>query len=64
MTTTKDAGTYSLITGGYRVKFTNYAGSEQFFATLLDAQNYLIKFQAYGYKGSIDTIYFNVKDGN
>jgi hypothetical protein len=66
MTTTKDAGTYSLVAGGYRVRFTNWRNgdNEQFFGTWVDAQNYLMKFEAYGYKGKIETIYFNIKEGN
>jgi hypothetical protein len=59
---------YGLVVGGYRVKFTNWNGngSEQFFATKEDAQDYLAKFTAYGYKGSVETINFNVayKAGN
>jgi hypothetical protein len=50
---------YGLVTGGYRVKFTNY-NHECFFATKEDAQNYLIKYMAYGYKGAVETIYFHV----
>lgn len=54
--------TYGLVEGGYRVKFTNWNGngSEQFFAVKIDAQNYLDKYMAYGYKGAVETIYFNV----
>ena len=56
---------YALIVGGYRVKFTNWnnGNNEQFFKNWVDAQNYLLKFKAYGYKGAIDTIHFNVKGG-
>ncbi len=59
MTTATTATVYGLVVGGYRVKFTNY-NHESFFATKEDAQNYLIKFMAYGYKGTVETIYFNV----
>jgi hypothetical protein len=57
---------FGLIVGGYRVKFTNWneGRNEKFFATWVDAQNYLLKFKAYGYKGAIDTIYLNVKAVN
>lgn len=67
--TTKDTPTdegYGSIVGGYRVKFTNWreGRNEQFFATWVDAQNYLLKFKAYGYKGVIDTIHLNVRVEN
>jgi hypothetical protein len=54
---------YGLIVGGYRVRFTNYK-HERFFATKEDAQEYLIKFLAYGYKGTVETIHFHVKGVN
>jgi hypothetical protein len=63
MTTTQETPStqaYGLIVGGYRVRFTNY-DHETFFATLEDAQEYLIRFLAYGYKGKVETIHFRVK---
>ena len=59
MTTTME---YGLVVGGYRVKFTNYS-HESFFATKEDAQEYLIRFLAYGYKGKVEAIEFKVKAG-
>ena len=53
---------YGLVVGGYRVKFTNY-NHESFFATKEDAQEYLIRFLAYGYKGNVEAIYLHVKEG-
>lgn len=63
MTTTQEATStqaYGLIVGGYRVRLTNYK-HERFFATKEDAQEYLIQFLAYGYKGVVETIHFHVK---
>jgi hypothetical protein len=56
----------SYIVGGYRVKFTNWQDgrNEEFFAKATDAVEYLAKFRAYGYKGTVETIHFRVKDGN
>lgn len=54
---------YGLVIGGYRVKFSNWSGSEMFFAAKEDAETYLAKYEAYGYKGSVETIWFNVKAG-
>jgi hypothetical protein len=53
---------FGLIVGGYRVKFTNWlnGNNEMFFATCEDAENYLAKYKAYGYKGSVQTIHFMV----
>ena len=65
-TITTSAGvTYGLAVGGYRVKFTNWNGngSEVFFATKEDAKYYLWKYMAYGYQGSVETIYFHVAVG-
>ena len=45
------------------MKFTNYS-HESFFTTKEDAQEYLIKFLAYGYKGKVEAIEFKVKAGN
>ena len=45
------------------MRFTNY-NHESFFATLEDAQEYLIRFLAYGYKGKVETIYLHVKEAN
>jgi hypothetical protein len=69
MQTTQDTPStdgYGLIVGGYRVTFTNWNGNgrETFFQNKEDAQNYLAKFKAYGYKGEVETIHFNVKEGN
>jgi hypothetical protein len=65
MTTTTEIS-YGLVVGGYRVKFTNWKGSngnETFFATSVDAKNFLAKYVAYGYKGSVETIHFHVAVG-
>ena len=51
--------TYSLVTGGYRVKFTNW-NNEEFFATKKDAQDFADKYSAYGYKCVVEAIYFHV----
>ena len=59
----KETQAYGLIVGGYRVKFTNYS-HECFFAKKEDAQEYLIKYRAYGYKGTVETIPFHVKGEN
>jgi hypothetical protein len=50
------------VVGGYRVIFSNWLNgqNEQFFATKEDAQNYFAKFAAYGYKGKVETIYFQM----
>ena len=56
----------SYIVGGYRVKFTNWQDgrNEEFFASREDAENYLLSRKAYGYKGTVETIHFRVKDEN
>jgi len=69
MTITQDTpstDTYSLVVGGYRVTFTNWNGNgrESFFKDKEDAQNHLARFKVYGYKGTVETIHFNVKEGN
>jgi hypothetical protein len=61
MATAQDS--YGLVVGGYRVKFTNYS-HESFFANKEDAQEYLIRFLAYGYEGIVETIHLHVKKGN
>lgn len=45
--------------------FTNWNGNgrEAFFKDKEDAQNHLARFKAYGYKGTVETIHFNVKEG-
>lgn len=68
MTTTQDtpnAQAYSLIVGGYRVTFTNWNGNgrEAFFQNKSDAENYLARYKAYGYRGEVETIHFNVEEG-
>lgn len=57
---------YGLITGGYRVKFTNWQDgrNEIFFANRADAEEYLAARRAYGYKGTVETIHFHVKETN
>ena len=56
----------SYIVGGYRVKFTNWQDgrNEEFFAVRQDAEEYLAKYRAYGYKGTVETIHFRVRGGN
>jgi len=48
------------------VKFTNWQDgrNEEFFASREDAENYLLSRKAYGYKGTVETIHFRVKDEN
>lgn len=55
---------YGLIVGGYRVKFTNWqnGNNEKFFSKATDAVEYLAKFRAYGYKGTVETIHFHIKE--
>ena len=57
---------YGLIVGGWRVKFTNWRNgdNEVFFAKASDAVEYLAKHRAYGYKGTVETIHFHVKETN
>ena len=59
---TEITGEYGLIVGGYRVVFSNYFGEgrESFFQNPYDAHNFLAKYKVYGYKGSVETIYFKV----
>ncbi len=57
---------YGLIVGGYRVTFTNWNGNgrETFFRDKEDAEKYLARYKAYGYRGTVETIHFNVTEGN
>ena len=69
MTTAQDTistQAYGLIVGGYRVTFTNWNGNgrETFFQNKEDAENFLAKYKAYGYRGEVETIHFHVKEGN
>ena len=47
-------------TAGYRVRFTNWKNGQDefFFQNKEDAKNYAAKYEAYGYKAVIETIYF------
>ena len=56
----------SHIVGGYRVRFTNWQDgrNEEFFAVRQDAEEYLAKYRAYGYKGTVETIHFRARGGN
>jgi len=62
---TVNTSEFGLEIGGYRVAFTNWNGNgrETFFQNKFDAIEYLNKFEAYGYKGSVETIWFHVKAG-
>jgi hypothetical protein len=57
---------YSLVIGGYRVRFTNWSAGdrETFFQSKSDAQDYVKKFEPFGYIGVIEEIEFNVKEAN
>jgi hypothetical protein len=66
MTTTENVENYGLVVGGYRVTITNWNGNgrEMFFQNKFDANEYLAKYKAYGYEGTIETIHLHVKEGN
>ncbi len=58
---------YSLVVGGYRVRFTNWAAGDYrdlFFQSKSDAQDYVKKFEPFGYIGVVEQIWFNVKEAN
>ena len=63
---TPSTESYGLIVGGWRVKFTNWrsGNNEIFFAKASDAVEYLAIRQAYGYKGTVETVHFHVKGEN